>query len=157
MAATVTTALISRLANSTQAWNWSGAATSCAVQFGQSGQPRPEPVRRTAAPDTMVRTRVHTEAAAMVWKARGETRQARRSSQGPRRGVGPGTGLPATCLPPPRARPIRTLLRAVHGGPGASPQRAAAAVCRPQAWGSGNAARSPGPRQPALLGRAVLP
>ena len=53
-------ALIRRLPNSTQAWNCRGATTSDAVQFGQSGQPSPEPVRRTAAPETMVRVSAHT-------------------------------------------------------------------------------------------------
>src|ERR1700722_11843280 len=55
---------MSRLPNSTQAWYWSGATTPDAVQFGQSGQPRPEPVSRTAAPEMMVRSSAQMAAAA---------------------------------------------------------------------------------------------
>ena len=88
IAATVTRALISRLPNSTQAWNCRGATTSDAVQSGQSGQPRPGPVRRTAAPEMIVSTSAHTAAAAISRNVRGETRQARQSRQSRRRAPG---------------------------------------------------------------------
>ena len=42
-----------RFPNSTQAWYCSGATMLVAVQLGQSLQPRPEPVRRTAPPLTI--------------------------------------------------------------------------------------------------------
>ena len=44
------------------------------VQVGQSGHPRPDPVRRTAAPEMIVRARADTAAAATVWNRLGETR-----------------------------------------------------------------------------------
>ncbi len=74
----MTKALMSRLPNSTQAWNCRGAATLEAVHVGQSGQPSPEPVRRTAAPEMIVSATAHTAAVAITRNRDGETtRQAR--------------------------------------------------------------------------------
>ena len=85
--ATVMATLTRRLPNSTQAWNWSGATTLVDVQAGQSLQPRPEPVRRTAPPLTMPIAKAATEIAALVWQNLGlaVADQARRN--GPWHGV----------------------------------------------------------------------
>ena len=63
--ATVMATLTRRLPNSTQAWNWSGATTLVEVHAGQSLQPRPEPVSRTAPPLTMATASATTEIAAL--------------------------------------------------------------------------------------------
>src|SRR3954470_22985514 len=47
-----TTDVTTRFTNSTSAWYDAGATTDVLVQRGQLGQPRPEPVRRPAAPLT---------------------------------------------------------------------------------------------------------
>ena len=44
-----------RFTNSTMAWYSSGATIRFSAHVGQSGQPSPEPVRRTAAPVTMMK------------------------------------------------------------------------------------------------------
>ena len=48
--ATDTSPVTVRFTNSTMAWYSNGATTRSSAQVGQSGQPRPEPVSRTAAP-----------------------------------------------------------------------------------------------------------
>ena len=55
MTATDTRPVTVRFTNSTMAWYSSGATTRLSAHVGQSGQPRPDPVRRTAAPDTMMK------------------------------------------------------------------------------------------------------
>ena len=48
--------VINRFTNSTSAWYSSGATSWSSWQLGQSEQPSPEPVRRTAAPLTTMNT-----------------------------------------------------------------------------------------------------
>ena len=79
--ARVTAALIKRFPNSIQAWYCRGATTLVRVHAGQSGQPSPEPVRRTAAPENMVSASAHTAMAATTRKAAGVTRQERQVRQ----------------------------------------------------------------------------
>ncbi len=50
MTAIDTAAVTTRFTNSTMGWSCSGATSRPCSQLGQSVQPRPEPVRRTAAP-----------------------------------------------------------------------------------------------------------
>ncbi len=56
MTMTDTSPVIMRLPNSIQAWNWQVGAGRrwLRVQVGQSTQPRPEPVSRTAPPVTTI-------------------------------------------------------------------------------------------------------
>ena len=54
MTATDTSPVISRFTNSTIGWNCSGATKRSCSHDGQSEQPRPDPVSRTAAPVTMM-------------------------------------------------------------------------------------------------------
>ena len=54
MTAIDTTPVNTRFTNSTIGFSSSGATSRPSLQFGQSVQPRPEPVRRTAAPVTMI-------------------------------------------------------------------------------------------------------
>ena len=49
-----------------------GAMNWCLKQLGQSGQPSPEPVRRTAAPVAMMRNIAAKLTSASLLKARGE-------------------------------------------------------------------------------------
>ncbi len=57
MTATETSPVIDRFTNSTMAWYSQGATTRSRAHVGQSGQPRPDPVRRTAPPVTMMKAR----------------------------------------------------------------------------------------------------
>src|SRR5579862_5834248 len=50
-----TTEVNTRFQNSIRPWNDAGATNEVAVHFGQSGQPRPDEVSRTAAPLTTIR------------------------------------------------------------------------------------------------------
>ena len=54
MTSTDTTPVTSRFTNSTIGWNCRGATRRSFSQVGQSLQPRPEPVRRTAPPVTTI-------------------------------------------------------------------------------------------------------
>ncbi len=73
MAQTMTRSVTTRrFPNSMSGWRLSGGVRWCSEQVGQSGQPRPESDRRTAAPVTTFRTIV-----AVV------TRQRRRNGRGP--------------------------------------------------------------------------
>src|ERR1700727_1677693 len=75
---TVRTMVTRRFPNSTRPWNWSAGVRCPTEHSGQSAQPRPEPVRRTAAPvSTMraVRTRARTSSR---WLSEGETVGVRR-------------------------------------------------------------------------------
>ena len=64
--ATVMTTLTRRFPNSTQAWYWSGATMLVEVHAGQSLQPSPEPVKRTAPPLTTPMASATTESAALL-------------------------------------------------------------------------------------------
>ena len=57
MTATETSPVTVRFTNSTMAWYSHGATTRSSAQVGQSGQPRPDPVRRTAPPVTTMNAR----------------------------------------------------------------------------------------------------
>ena len=63
--ATDTTPVIVRFTDSTSALYWSGGTTLPRAQVGQSGQPRPDPVRRTAPPVTTMAKRATTAAPVM--------------------------------------------------------------------------------------------
>ena len=52
--ATDTSPVMSRLPNSIQPWNSASGTNRSCSQVGQSEQPRPDPVRRTAAPVTTI-------------------------------------------------------------------------------------------------------
>ena len=56
MTAIDTRPVMVRLVNSTRAWYSSGATSRSCSHVGQSEQPRPEPVNRTAPPVTMMNT-----------------------------------------------------------------------------------------------------
>ena len=47
---------MSRLPNSTRLWKSDSGTRDCSEQFGQSEQPSPDPVSRTAAPQTTITT-----------------------------------------------------------------------------------------------------
>ena len=53
--------------NSTIAWYSAGAMSRFDSQVGQSEHPRPEPVRRTAAPVTMMKVRASNARSVMRW------------------------------------------------------------------------------------------
>ena len=59
---TVSTTVTMRLPNSTREWNWRGGVRWPRVQSGQSAQPSPEPVSRTAAPVTTISETMTREA-----------------------------------------------------------------------------------------------
>ncbi len=60
MTARDTAPVTTRFPNSMTAWYCQGATTWLRAQVGQSGQPSPEPVRRTAAPVTMMKPSAQT-------------------------------------------------------------------------------------------------
>src|ERR1700729_4008445 len=98
---TVKTTVTRRFPNSTSPWNWSAGVRWPTEHSGQSAQPRPEPVRRTAAPvSTMraVRTRATTSSR---WLSEGETVGVRRrDTPGKRTGARrlvPGEPLAVGC------------------------------------------------------------
>ena len=62
-----------RFPNSMAGCNDKGGVSRCWEQVGQSGQPSPESLRRTAAPVTMLSTTITTVTWVMRRKARGVT------------------------------------------------------------------------------------
>ena len=82
-----------RFPNSMAGCNDSGGVSRCCEHVGQSGQPSPESVRRTAAPVTMFSTTITTVTWVMRRKARGVTPGS--CTGGPSyRGSGPPPGAP---------------------------------------------------------------
>ena len=67
MTASDTRPVIVRFTNSTMAWYSSGATSWFSSQVGQSEHPRPDPVRRTAAPVTMMNARAISARRVMRW------------------------------------------------------------------------------------------
>ncbi len=59
--------------NSTSGWYDAGATSEVSVHRGQVSHPRPEPVRRTAAPVTTISPIATAAPTASSRKARGET------------------------------------------------------------------------------------
>ncbi len=57
MTMTDTSPVTVRFTNSTRAWYSSGATIRPSAQVGQSGQPSPDPVTRTAPPVTTMKPR----------------------------------------------------------------------------------------------------
>src|SRR5580698_7535625 len=123
--ATVSTTVTRRFPNSARPWNCNAGVRCPTEHSGQSAQPRPEPVRRTAAPVSTIRA-VRTNArTSSRWLSEGETVGVRRRDTpgkrtGARRlvpGVPPAVGctdmsIEAPALPGRRAKWSRSTVGA---------------------------------------------
>src|SRR5271166_3846260 len=104
---TVMTTVTSRLPNSTRAWKCSGGVRCPVEQLGQSAQPSPDPVRRTAAPLTTIRVTTTSESTQRRRKTTGETVGRRVARPGPPGWAGSATTAQRTGDGPGVARQSR--------------------------------------------------
>ncbi len=129
-----------RFPNSTSEWNWSGGVRWPWVQSGQSAQPRPEPVSRTAAPVTTMSATMTRDATQSRRKAAAGTVGRRRAQPVPPGAVVPdtrahGTGAGRSPHPGPRRAPgPRVPARPPRAPPGGH-------LLRPTAWLRGRCGR----------------
>ncbi len=124
---TVSTTVTRRLPNSTREWNWRGGVRWPRVQSGQSEQPSPEPVSRTAAPVTTMSETMTREATQRRRNPAAET-VGRRDAR-PVWGVGLGPDTPGHRTGARRRPPVG--VRAVWSGAGVDRRLWAMAIQAP--------------------------